>query len=61
MSRKLGKNARKPVWINKELLAKLKHRRSIQRVKARTRIGKNTEMLSEHAGMTLGKPKPSWD
>lgn len=26
-SRKLGKNARRPAWVNKELLAKLKHKK----------------------------------
>lgn len=37
MSRKAGKNTKKPTWINKELLAKLKHKkRSIQKVEAGT-------------------------
>ncbi|KAK4823258.1 hypothetical protein QYF61_000225 [Mycteria americana] len=36
-SRKSGKNARRPAWMIKELLAKLKHKKgNIQRVEART-------------------------
>ncbi|KFW65086.1 hypothetical protein AS28_14346, partial [Pygoscelis adeliae] len=31
MSRKSGKNARRPAWMNKELLAKLKHRKEAYR------------------------------
>jgi len=27
MSRKSGKNARRPVWMNRELLAKLRHKK----------------------------------
>jgi len=28
MSRKTGKNARRPVWMNKKLLAMLKHKKN---------------------------------
>lgn len=45
MSRKLGKNASRPAWINKELLEKLKHRSSREKVKARTWIERNTEII----------------
>lgn len=45
MSRKLGKNASRPAWINKELLEKLKHRSSREKVKARTWIESNTEII----------------
>lgn len=36
MNKKSGKNARRPVWMNKLLLAKFRHQKeSIQRLKAR--------------------------
>lgn len=43
MSRKLGENASRPAWINRELLEKLKHRSSREKVKTRTCIERNTE------------------
>lgn len=55
MSRKLGENASRPAWINRELLEKLKHRSSREKVKTRTCIERNTEALSECAGMRKGK------
>lgn len=55
MSRKLGKNASRPAWINRQLLEKLKHRSSREKVKARTWIERNTETLSDCAGTRKGK------
>lgn len=37
MSRKAGKNTRRPTWVNKELLAKFKHKKgSIQKAEVGT-------------------------
>lgn len=55
MTRKLGKNASRPAWINRELLEKLKHRSSREKVKARAWIERNTETLSECVGMRKDK------
>lgn len=49
--------------MNKELMAKLKTKKgSIQMVGARTGNLRGTgEILSDHAGMRLGKSKSKWD
>jgi len=53
MNRKSSKGSRRPAWINKQLLTQLRYRRG----KKGQVIRRNTETLSEHAGIRLGKPK----
>ncbi|GAB0206162.1 hypothetical protein GRJ2_003081800 [Grus japonensis] len=57
--RKSGKNTKRPPWMNKELLGKLKHKRKPTEAGSKGRWpGRNTEKLSEQPGIRLGKPKP---
>lgn len=45
--------------MNKELLTDLRHKGTVQEVKAEKKWpGRNKEALYECAGMGLGKPKP---
>lgn len=59
-SKKLGKKARRPAWMIKELQAKIKHRkRKVQRVESDTgNLRGHIKTLSEHAVGMSGKTKP---
>ena len=51
--RKSGENARRPAWMDKELLDKLKHRKEAYRGWKQGQIaGRNTEKWSEQPGMS---------
>jgi len=49
MSKKSSKGGRGPAWMSKELLVKLGER-SMKCGKSDRPLGRNTGMLSEHAG-----------
>lgn len=50
-----------PEGLNKELLTKLKHKKESYKGDSRIRSGRRKiETLSAHAGMQLGKTKPTW-
>ncbi|GAB0202998.1 hypothetical protein GRJ2_002765400 [Grus japonensis] len=53
--RKSSKNTKRPAWMNKELLGKVKHKK--EAYKGRW-PGRNTEKLFKQPGIRLGKPKP---
>ncbi|PKU41633.1 rna-directed dna polymerase from mobile element jockey-like protein [Limosa lapponica baueri] len=57
--KKSGKKARRPAWLNKELLDKLKSKKEAYRGWNQEQIDwENTENLSEWPGTRLGKLKP---
>lgn len=59
ISRSSSRHDRRPAWVNKVLLTKLINRkRKSTRGENRVRGSRRSVgMLSEHAGMSLGKPK----
>lgn len=58
--RKASKDGRRPTCMNKELLTKLRHKNEAHKRWKQGQVTPNMEMLSESAGMPLGKLEPSW-
>jgi len=66
MGKKSSKGGRRPAWMRKELLAKLKWtgmecRMSVECGKRDRPLRRNTEMLSEHAGKQRGRLRSTWN
>ena len=60
-SRKTSKSGRKLAWMSKELLTELRDKKDVyKRWKMGQVTQENTEILSNCAGMGLGKPRPTW-
>lgn len=57
MKRESSKNGRRPAWMNKELLDKLKHKREAYRGWKQRHIAWEEYRLSEQPGIRLGKLK----
>jgi len=57
-NRKLGKNTRRPAWINEELLDKVKHKKKAYEAGSKDgQPGRKTERSSKQPGIRLGRLK----
>lgn len=61
IKQKVQQSCREPAGLNKELLTKLKHEKGSYKGGSRIRsVRREIGTLSKHAGMGLGKAKPTW-
>lgn len=62
IKQEVQQSCREPAGLKKELLTKLKHEKGSYKGGSRIRsVRRKIETLSKHAGMGLGKAKPTWN